>query len=48
LEEEQKGVEALITEYADIFACSLSEVTLIPGARVDLNVPKDARFNTNL
>ena len=48
MEEEQKGVEALITEYADIFACSLSEVTLIPGARVDLNVPKDARFNTNL
>jgi len=45
---EKEQVEALIAEYADIFACSLSEVTLIPGAMVDLNVPKEARFNTNI
>ena len=41
-------VEALIAEYTDVFACSLSEVLLIPGARVNLNVPADAQFNTNI
>ena len=42
MEGEQKQIEALITEYTDVFACSFSEVMLIPGARVNLNVPKDA------
>lgn len=46
--EERTEVEALIAEYADVFACSLSEVLLIPGARVNLNVPVDAQFNTNI
>jgi len=47
-QDEQAQVETLITEYADVFTCSLSEVLLIPDTRVDLNVPRDARFNTNI
>ncbi|KIO01836.1 hypothetical protein M404DRAFT_149135 [Pisolithus tinctorius Marx 270] len=43
---ERKEVINLITEFADIFACSLSEVLPIPGAKVNLNVPDDMMFST--
>ncbi|KIO11671.1 hypothetical protein M404DRAFT_83553, partial [Pisolithus tinctorius Marx 270] len=45
---EQKEVINLITEFADVFACSLSEVLPIPGAKVDLNILDDTTFNTTV
>ena len=46
--EERTKAEALVAEYADVFACSLSEVLLIPGARVNLNIPADAKLSTSI
>jgi len=46
--EERMKVEALVAEYANVFACSLSEVLLIPGTRVNLNVPADAKLSTSI
>ena len=46
--DEQAAAEALVVEFADVFACSLSEVLLIPDAKVDLNITKNARFNTSI
>ena len=41
-------VVKLLTEYMDIFACSLSEVLPIPGAQVNLNIPEDTTFRTTV
>ncbi|KIM58950.1 hypothetical protein SCLCIDRAFT_76242, partial [Scleroderma citrinum Foug A] len=46
--DEQAVAEALVVEFADVFTCSLSEVLLIPDAKVDLNIAKNARFNTSI
>ncbi|KAG2744481.1 hypothetical protein P692DRAFT_201684514, partial [Suillus brevipes Sb2] len=34
--------------YADIFACSLSEVLPVPGAEHHLNIPPDTTFCTRV
>ncbi|KAG2335442.1 hypothetical protein BDR05DRAFT_850580, partial [Suillus weaverae] len=47
-EEERKQVEGLVERYADIFACSLSEVLPVPGAQHRLNIPEDATFNLRI
>ncbi|KAG2063864.1 hypothetical protein BDR04DRAFT_1036915, partial [Suillus decipiens] len=44
-EDERSKAEALVTRYADIFACSLSEVIPVPGAQHQLNIPDNATFN---
>jgi len=41
-------VVKLLTEYVDIFACSLGEVLPIPGAQVNLNIPEDTTFRTTV
>ena len=46
--DEQATVETLVVEFADVFAFSLSEVFLIPNANVDLNISKNAKFNTGI
>ena len=46
--EEKDRVTKLITEYVDIFACSLGEVLPIPRAQVDLNIPEDVTFRTTV
>ena len=43
---ERNEVINLLTEFADMFACALSEVLPIPGAYVDLNIPEDTTFRT--
>ncbi|KAG5633621.1 hypothetical protein H0H81_006479, partial [Sphagnurus paluster] len=49
LDEEQKAsVQQLITEYADIFALSVSEVTTVEGAVHKLHIDKDAKFSTKV
>ena len=45
---ERDKVISLLTEFADVFACALSEVLPIPGAYVDLNIPEDATFHTTV
>jgi hypothetical protein len=42
--EERKGVESLITEFADCFALSMSEVLVVEGAHHRLDIPKDTAF----
>ncbi|KAG1774665.1 hypothetical protein EV702DRAFT_1237852 [Suillus placidus] len=42
--EEHAKVEDLVSQYADIFACSLSEVLPVPGAEHRLNILQDATF----
>ena len=44
-QERQKAKE-LITEYADVFACTLSEVLPLRGVYHNLNVPHDAKLST--
>ncbi|KAG1841586.1 hypothetical protein F4604DRAFT_1939409 [Suillus subluteus] len=44
-EDERKQAEALVARYADIFACSLTEVIQVPGAQHRLNIPDNATFN---
>ena len=39
-------MEELISEYADCFALSMSEVTLVEGAHHQFNIPKDHQFRT--
>ena len=46
--DEKSEVTKLITEYADVFACSLGEVLPIPGAQVDLNILEDMTFQTTV
>jgi len=46
--DEMNEVVKLLTEYADIFACSLGEVLPIPGAQVNLNIPEDTTFRTTV
>ncbi|KAG2338083.1 hypothetical protein BDR05DRAFT_850387, partial [Suillus weaverae] len=43
--EEHEKVKELISQYADVFACSLSEVLPVPGAEHRLNIPQDATFH---
>ena len=45
---ERKKVIDLLTEFADVFACSLSEVLPIPGAHIDLNIPEDVTLRTTV
>ncbi|KIJ95894.1 hypothetical protein K443DRAFT_30426, partial [Laccaria amethystina LaAM-08-1] len=47
-ESQRDEVKALISEFADCFALSLSEVNLIPGAVHKLNVPENATFRTKI
>ena len=47
-ESERSEVTKLLTEFADVFACSLSEVLLIPGASVELTIPKNMTFRTTV
>ncbi|KIM56420.1 hypothetical protein SCLCIDRAFT_132772, partial [Scleroderma citrinum Foug A] len=46
--DEKSEVTKLITEYADVFACSLGEVLPIPRAQVDLNILEDMTFQTTV
>lgn len=45
---EREEITKLLTEFADVFACSLSEVLPIPGAQIDLNIPDDTTFRTTV
>ena len=45
---QREEVRQLISEFADCFALSLSEVNLIPGAIHKLNIPEDATFRTKI
>lgn len=45
---EREEVVKLITEFADVFACSLGEVLPIPGAKIDLNITDDITFRTTV
>jgi RNase H-like domain found in reverse transcriptase/Reverse transcriptase (RNA-dependent DNA polymerase) len=47
-EDERTELEEFVKENADTFALSLSEVTPIPGAQVNLNVPETAKFNLRI
>ncbi|KAG2150750.1 uncharacterized protein EDB93DRAFT_1072262, partial [Suillus bovinus] len=47
-EEEHKKVEDLVEKYADIFACSLSEVLPVPGAQHRLNIPESVTFSLHI
>ncbi|KIM54445.1 hypothetical protein SCLCIDRAFT_67948, partial [Scleroderma citrinum Foug A] len=47
--DKKNEVTKLITEYMDVFACSLGEVLPIPGAQVDLNIlAEDMTFQTTV
>ena len=46
--EEREKVTELLTEFADVFACSLKEVLPIPEAQVNLTIPKDVTFRTSV
>jgi hypothetical protein len=43
--EELEQVKTLVTNYADIFACTLGEVLPVPGATHRLNIPEGTTFN---
>lgn len=43
--EEREEVLALLAEYADVFALSLSEVSVVKGAVHKLNIPEGTKFN---
>jgi len=45
---EKAQVRALISEFADVFALSVSEVTPVEGAVHQLNIEPDARFSTKV
>ncbi|KAG6912435.1 hypothetical protein DXG01_014657, partial [Tephrocybe rancida] len=45
---EREGILALITEYADVFALSVSEVKPVKGAVHKLNIKPDAKFSTKI
>ncbi|KIJ66665.1 hypothetical protein HYDPIDRAFT_85587, partial [Hydnomerulius pinastri MD-312] len=45
---ERTIVQGLIAQNADAFACTLSEVLQIPGAKHNLNVPPDVKFSAKL
>ncbi|KAG2068839.1 hypothetical protein BDR04DRAFT_1023444 [Suillus decipiens] len=42
---EHRQAETLVASFADIFAGSLSEVLLVPGAKHMLNIPEGTTFN---
>jgi hypothetical protein len=46
--EERKKVKDLVSRYADIFTCSLSEVLLVPWAQHRLNIPEGSTFNLHV
>ncbi|KAF8136214.1 hypothetical protein EV363DRAFT_1158490, partial [Boletus edulis] len=46
--EDHQKAKDLIAQNVDVFMCSLSEVLLIPGAQMNLNVPADVKLNTRL
>ncbi|KAJ8585784.1 hypothetical protein M405DRAFT_744705, partial [Rhizopogon salebrosus TDB-379] len=43
--EERGKVEDLVSRFADVFACSLSEVTQVPGIQHRLHIPEGTKFN---
>ncbi|KAK0470676.1 hypothetical protein IW261DRAFT_1298637, partial [Armillaria novae-zelandiae] len=43
----QKVVD-FVTEFADCFALSMSEVRSVPGATHKMDIPKDHKFNTKV
>jgi transposase InsO family protein len=45
---EKAQVQALISEFADVFALSVSEVTPVEGAIHRLNIDPDAKFSTKV
>ena len=45
---ERVSVEQTISEFADIYALSVSEVEHIPGASHKLNIPEGVQFNTRI
>ncbi|RXW14873.1 hypothetical protein EST38_g10981 [Candolleomyces aberdarensis] len=46
--EERQVVEGMIAEFADCFALSMSEVSVVEGAYHRLDIPKDAKFRTRV
>ena len=46
--EERAQVRELITEFADVFALSVSEVTQVDGAVHRLNIEPDTKFSTKV
>jgi hypothetical protein len=46
--EQHSQVEALISEFADCFALTMTKVNTVPGAIHKLNIPSDAKFRTKL
>ncbi|KIK43907.1 hypothetical protein CY34DRAFT_51597, partial [Suillus luteus UH-Slu-Lm8-n1] len=46
--EELEELNGFIARYADVFALALKEVLPIPGAILNLNVPSNATFNTQI
>ena len=47
-DQESEQVKALISEFADIFALSISEVTQVEGAVHRLNIKPNAKFSTKV
>src|ERR1700683_1187675 len=46
--EQRKEAEELISEFADCFALSVSEVTQVPDAVHHLNIPENTKFSTKV
>ncbi|KAF8222572.1 hypothetical protein L208DRAFT_1016463, partial [Tricholoma matsutake] len=47
-QEQRVSIENLLREFADCFALSMSEVTVVAGATHKLNVPKGTVFKTKV
>ncbi|KIJ95555.1 hypothetical protein K443DRAFT_52993, partial [Laccaria amethystina LaAM-08-1] len=45
---ERSQVQSLVTEFADVFALSVSEVTQVEGAVHRLNIDPNAKFSTKV
>ena len=45
---ERRAVEEVISDFADIYALSVSEVEHIPGASLKLNIPEGTQFSTRI
>ena len=46
--EQVESVRSLIAEFAECFALSMSEVTVVEGAAHRLNIPRDMQFRTKI
>lgn len=47
-EEERNKVTSFLTEWADVFALSVSEVKQVDGAVLHLDIPSEAKFSTKV